>query len=61
MSRELIIGNEELYKNIQRGMTEQVKHMKVTSQKLVSGQPLDALQPLNEQESRWLGWYNNFC
>ena len=57
MSRELTKGNEELYEKVQSGMTEQVKQMKVTSQKLVGGQPLDAFQPPNEQESRWLGWF----
>ena len=47
-----------MYAKIQGGMAEQVEQMKVTSQKLVDGRPLDELLPLSpEQESRWLGWF----
>ena len=58
ISRELTKGNDEVYAKIQGGMAEQVEQMKVTSQKLVDGRPLDELLPLSpEQESRWLGWF----
>lgn len=53
IARELSKGDEEVYDRIQFESAVELEQFKMDSQKLVSGQPLDAP---TVQEARWFGW-----